>query len=153
MAPVEPTDRIREAKIFLASRITDEAEHHGVPLSEVERKMLYFSASGWTLPDMAEVQEIFAREYDRRQFERQVARLIRSLRARLKSSRDPQEYEAWSVALAILKDAREHQQEDHYLLTLIAGAPPEGEIGRLILTALVVIGVMILAIYLMSRGY
>src|SRR5277367_4567994 len=59
MAAVERTDRIREAKVFLASRITEEAERQGAPLSETERKMLYFSPTGWTLEDMATVKEAF----------------------------------------------------------------------------------------------
>jgi hypothetical protein len=153
MAPVDATERIREAKIFLASRITDEAERQGAPLSEIERKMLYFADSGWTLSDMGEVNEVFAREYDRRHFEKRIGRLIRSLRARLKAGRDSQEYETWSAAIQDLKDARENRQEDHYLLKLIAAAPPEGEITRLIFTALVVVGVMLLALFLATRGY
>lgn len=38
---------------FLVGRIAQRAEQEGVPLSEVERKMLYFSETAWTLPDMA----------------------------------------------------------------------------------------------------
>lgn len=153
MAAVEPTERIREAKVFLASRITDEAERQGAPLSEVERKMLYASNSGWTLGDMAEVRGTFEQEHDRRHFEKQIGRLIRSLRARLKASRDSTEYEAWSSAIEELKQAREERQEEHYILTLIAGAPPEGEISRLVFTALVVVAVMLLALYLVSHRY
>jgi len=153
MAPVEASDKIREAKIFLASRITEEAEHQGAPLSEIERKMLYSSSSGWTIGDIAEVREIFARDYDARHFEQRIAKLIRALRARLRSSGDNREFEAWSAALRILKQARRERHEDHYLLKLIAGAPPEGELTRLIFTALVVIGVMLVAMYLVSRGY
>ncbi len=37
---------VREAKEFLASRIVAEAERENVPLSEIERKMLYFTESG-----------------------------------------------------------------------------------------------------------
>ena len=47
----------REAKEFLISRIVDQAQRDGVPLSEVERKMLYFSETGWTLPDIMSVNE------------------------------------------------------------------------------------------------
>lgn len=153
MTAVQTQESIRAAKVFLASRITEEAERAGLPLSEVERKMLYFSATGWTLDDMAEVLEAFERTYDRRQYERRVARLIRSLRARLRASRDAREYEMWQTALDILKEARAKDEEEHYLLALIMGAPPEGELSRLLFTALVVIGVIILAVYLMSRGY
>lgn len=36
----------REAKEFLISKIVAEAQLEGIPLSEIERKMLYFSESG-----------------------------------------------------------------------------------------------------------
>jgi hypothetical protein len=144
---VEPTDTIREAKVFLASRIAEEAEHEGAPLTEIERKALYFSESGWTLPDMSEVNERFEQEYDRRAYEKRIALLIRRARARLRAG-DQREYQAWANALAALKE-----EEDHYLLTMIAGAQPEGEVARLVITALVVAGVMMLAIYLVQRGY
>ena len=52
----------REAKEYLVSRIVAEAQRENVSLSEVERKMLYFSESGWTLPDMTAVSEDFNRE-------------------------------------------------------------------------------------------
>ena len=38
----------REAKEFLISELVAEAQRENVPLSEVERKMLYFTESGWT---------------------------------------------------------------------------------------------------------
>jgi hypothetical protein len=47
----------REAKEFLISRIVEEARRENIPLSEVERKMLYFSETDWTLPDIMQVNE------------------------------------------------------------------------------------------------
>jgi len=37
----------RDAKEFLIARIVREAQIEGVPLSEIERKMLYFSETHW----------------------------------------------------------------------------------------------------------
>jgi len=152
MAPVDSTDRVREAKIFLASRIAEEAERKGVPLNEIERKMLYYSESGWTLDDIAEVSVAFSRELDRNVYEKRVAALIRSLRARLRAARGD-EYQIWNRAISVLKSVREEKKEGHYILTLIARAQPTGEISRLVITALVVIGVLLLAVYLATRGY
>jgi len=59
MAPLENE---REAKEFLVSRIVEEARRENVPLSDVERKMLYFSETNWTLPDIASVSAAFDRE-------------------------------------------------------------------------------------------
>ena len=41
-----------EAKESLISKIVAEAQRENAPLSEIERKMLYFTESGWTLPDI-----------------------------------------------------------------------------------------------------
>ena len=65
----------REAKEFLISELVAEAQRENVPLSEVERKMLYFTESGWTLPDMMKVSEDFDRDYDQAEYERKIAKL------------------------------------------------------------------------------
>ena len=59
----------REAKEFLVERILSQAERDGVSLSEIERKMLYFSETAWTLPDIMEVNEEFDRRYDQDEYE------------------------------------------------------------------------------------
>ena len=143
---MEDIDRIREAKIFLASRIAEEAERGGIPFSEIERKMLYDCTRGWTLPDIEEVRNAFQREYLRSQYEQKTAGLIRSARARLRAG-GGDDYDSWTRSLAVLRG------DDHYLLRLIARAQPEGEITRLILTAIVVLGVIAIAIFLINRGY
>jgi len=62
----------REAKEFLISKIVAEAQRENAPLSETERKMLYFTESGWTLPDIAQVSEQFDREYDQEHYEKKI---------------------------------------------------------------------------------
>ena len=66
----------REAKEFLISKIVAEADSENVPLSEVERKMLYFTESGWTLPDIMKVNEDFDREYDQDEYEHKITKLV-----------------------------------------------------------------------------
>ncbi|HXU18520.1 MAG TPA: hypothetical protein VN708_25660, partial [Terriglobales bacterium] len=68
----------REAKEFLVARIIEQAERENVSLSEVERKMLYFSETNWTLPDMMEVSQQFDREYNQDQYEKTIAELVRN---------------------------------------------------------------------------
>jgi hypothetical protein len=69
----------RDAKEFLVSRIIAESRREGVPLSEVETKMLYFSETAWTLPDIVEVNDAFDREYNQAEYEQKIRRLIRNL--------------------------------------------------------------------------
>lgn len=143
---LEPSDAIREAKTFLASRIAEEADCEGIPLTEIERKMLYFSRSGWTLPEMDAVNAEFEREWDRAVYEKRIARLIRRLRSRIRAA-GREELETWKRSIEDLRDG------DHYVYALIAAAQPKGEVTRLTITALVVIGVMLVALFLASHGF
>ena len=103
---------VKEAKDFLAGSIAAEAKREGVPLSEVERKMLYFSEVDWTLPDMAAVNAEFDRDCDENEYERKIAGLVQKIEAR-NHSQNPVEEEAWDEALLMLSEG------DHYLSVLI----------------------------------
>jgi hypothetical protein len=136
---MQPFASPHQAKEFLIGRIVSQAQHDGVPLSEVERKMLYFSETGWVPPDMVDVTEEFERHYDQSEFERKMATVIRSIR------QDRNEERNWEEAVRTL------QAEDHYLLVLIdsAGrARPRGDFVKLVLTALVIVAVFVAAVLL-----
>lgn len=105
----------REAKEYLAARIVEEAKHGGTPLTEVERKMLYFTESGWTLPDMMAVNEEFERDYDDDEYEQKIGGLAAKIQARdaAESERDQPK---WDDAVVKLSEGC------HYLLILIDAA-------------------------------
>src|ERR1700740_2818265 len=111
----------REAKEFLISKIVEEAQRENVPLSEVERKMLYFTESGWTLLDIMQGSEDFYREYDQGKYEKKIAKLVTKADMRVRrASRD--DYDKWWAAIRFL------YREDHYITVMIrlAGQPPAG---------------------------
>jgi hypothetical protein len=112
-------ESVRDAKEFLIQWIDVEARRVGTPLMAVERKMLYSSEKGWTLPDMAEIQDAFSRYHDLVEYEEKMGKLIRSIQASLRLNKE--EYDAWTEAVRVLS------REDHYLLQLIKGS---GEIVR-----------------------
>lgn len=105
----------QEALDFLASRIAAEAERENLPLSEVERKMLYFSETGWTLPDMAKVSADFDQDYDQDEYERRIARLIAKITAEHHGHNDEEE-EKWDAAVDKLSGS------DHYLQVMLHAA-------------------------------
>jgi hypothetical protein len=105
----------REAKEYLVGRIVEEARREGVPLSEIETKMLYFSETAWTLPDIMDVNEAFERDYESVSYEEKIAGLIRGLGAEDRK-RDLNQRERWGEAVRLLS------REDHYLLVLIGVA-------------------------------
>jgi hypothetical protein len=165
---VQNIGSIREAKDFLAGKIVAEAKREGNPLTEVERKMLYFTETGWTLPDMAAVSGEFDRDYDQDEYERKIGGLVCGLldREELQGER-----ETWNRAVEKLSEG------DHYLLVLIdaasssrSGAPSQwgwlrpfiptpsrlgkrnpGDIGRLIVAAFAVIFVVFFVHFLLDR--
>jgi hypothetical protein len=130
----------REAKEFLISQIVEEAQRENVPLSEVERKMLYFTESGWTLPDIMKVNEDFDREYDQDEYEHKIAKVVTSADKRIrKGIRD--DYDKWWAAIRFL------EREDHYILVMIrlAGLRPRGDQLRLLATGLGIVTVILIA--------
>jgi len=54
---------VRDAKQYLIHRIVAQADQDGIPLSDVEQKMLYFSETGWTLPNMMTISREFDETY------------------------------------------------------------------------------------------
>jgi hypothetical protein len=132
----------REAKEFLVAKIVEEASHERVQLSDVERKMLYFTETAWTLPDIMEVNDEFDRDYDREEYENKIARLIqRAGRRARKSSKE--EYAALWAAVRRLK------KEDHYILVMVkrSGLRPPGDRLRLWETGIAIVGAFTLAIF------
>jgi hypothetical protein len=111
---------IRAAKDYLAGQIVDEAARQNVPLTEIERKMLCFSETGSTPPDMMAVSEEFDRDYDQDEYESKIAWLVREIEAR-DETRSEEEKEDWYEAVLKLCDG------DHYLLTLIDGGNSENK--------------------------
>lgn len=113
-----PTER--DAKEFLAEALVREAARQGCPLTDIERKMLYFSETGWTPDDMTEVAETFDREYDQAEYERKIAKLAKAARIRMGKDRS-----AWSEAVRRLAEG------DHYLLVMVGQAGNKRKPGAL----------------------
>jgi hypothetical protein len=113
---VQTFSNIREAKDFLVSRIVTEAQREGVPLSEIERKMMYFSETGCSLPDIMDVSDAFDRDYDMAVYEEKIGKLIRNFCTdSRKNNRD--DFLSWKEAVRVLR------REDHYLIVLIDAKP------------------------------
>jgi hypothetical protein len=133
----------REAKEFLISELVAEAQRENVALSEVERKMLYFTESGWTLPDMMQVSEDFDREYDQAEYERKIAKLITKADTRIRNG-SREDYDRWWAAIRFL------QREDHYISVMIrlAGLRPRGDQLRLFATGLGIVTCILVCTFL-----
>ena len=135
----------RDAKEFLVGRIVAEAQREGLSLSEVERKMFYFSETAWTLPDITETNDAFDRDYDEPAFEEKIATLIRNLCAYSRKT-NPEDFHLWNEAVRRLRS------EDHYLLVMIAAADKSPARKHLSLLELAGIG-LVLACIVLLVGY
>jgi hypothetical protein len=136
----------RKAKEFLISKIVAEAQGENVPLSETERKMLYFTESGWTLPDIMQVNEQFDREYDQDEYERKMAGIIaKAYRHVVHDSRD--EYDKWWAAVRYLR------REDHYISVLVglSDLRPRWDQLKLLAAGLTIVGCVLLWIILSNK--
>jgi len=128
---------VREAKEYLIGRIVAQADGDGTALSDVERKMLYFSETGWTLPDMMTVSHKFDESYDQDDYEKKIAGIVRRIHE--EQPDDP----SWDDAVHCLAE------EDHYLLVLIGAAsdvpakPSRGDRVKLVLAGVVVVAVVL----------
>jgi hypothetical protein len=136
-----------EAKEFLVSRIVEEASRQHVRLSELERKMLYFSERYPTLPDIMEVNEKFEAEYDSEEYEGKIKGLARkALRHDQKES--PENVPLWREAIQMLN------KEDHYILVMLdvplSGSyflrRPPADFAKLAVTGLAVVGLSVAAV-------
>jgi hypothetical protein len=126
----------REAKEFLVAGIVAEAQRENVSLSEIERKMLYFSETDWTLLDMMEVNDAFDRDYDQDKYENKIAHLIRNATKRTRKD-SPEEFASWISA------ARKLKKEDHYLSVMLdhagVSAGPVGGKRKVVVAAVILI--------------
>ena len=103
---------VRDAKESLVRRILAQAKQDGVPLSDVEREMLYFSETGWTLPNMMAISQDFDQNYGQDEYESKIGKIVQHIRNQDDGNLD----DSWDEAVRRLRN------EDHYLLVLIDGA-------------------------------
>jgi hypothetical protein len=105
------------AKQFFISKVIGEAEFESIKLSEVERKMPYFTELHPSLPDIYEVSADFETNYDPDEYEDKIGQLLKNARRRDVDS-SPGLEQGWRDSLDALKN------EDHCILVLLHGAFP-----------------------------
>lgn len=146
-----------DALHFIADRITEQAARDGVPLDEIEQKMLLFSEVEPSLPDFMEVSEAFDRSHSQEDFEAKVTALIRNFEDDARST-EPETHTRWQSAVRTLAPA------DFYINVMLNSAhtpgifspsaatprPPHDR-AKLILTALAICGTLFLLIVFLSN--
>jgi hypothetical protein len=110
--------KTNQAKNFLVQQTAEQAARESVPLSETEKKMMYFTESDATSCDNpVELNEEFEAQYDTAEYETKISRLLHHAYDRLKLE-DPEGKRTWDQAIRALRKG------DHYLLVLWDVKPP-----------------------------
>lgn len=102
---------VHEAKDFLVAQAVQQAAIDRVQLSDLEKRMMYFTEGPDAVENPIELNEAFEAEYDTAEYESKLSRLFDNARARLKKQ-DPSTLTRWKEAI------RELQKGDHYILVL-----------------------------------
>jgi hypothetical protein len=103
--------QIREGKDFLVQQTAEQAQIEGVALSELEKRMMYFTETGEMQEDFIRLNEDFEAEYDTEEYEDKVHGLLHRAYARVKKE-NPETARQWKEAI------RELGKEDHYISVL-----------------------------------
>jgi hypothetical protein len=103
--------RVTEAKDFLVQQTADQAQREGVPLSDLEKRMMYFTEGLDASEDPATLNEEFEGQYDTAEYEPKIARLMAHAYRRLKKE-NPETARSWDAAI------RELRKGDHYILVM-----------------------------------
>ena len=104
----------RQAKDFLVEQAARQAAIEGIPLSSIEKRMMYFTEGPDAVEDPVQLNEEFEAQYDMDEYESKLSQLLKHARARL-TSEDPAQLETWNQAVTTLRKG------DHYLLILLGG--------------------------------
>lgn len=110
----------REAKDFLVSEIMRQAAIEHVPVTDIERRMMYFTEQADYVEDPIELNTAFEAECDSAVYEKKITDLARRACQRLKV--DSPRSAAWDEAIQTL------EQGDHYLLVMCGGSSVVGTI-------------------------
>jgi len=108
--------QVREAKDFLVAQTAEQAALEGVPLSDLEKRMMYFTESPDAVEDPIKLNEKFEAQYDSNAYEKKMSVLLAHAYLRLKRG-NSQAVAEWDAAVDKLYEG------DHYLLVLWGATP------------------------------
>src|SRR5215472_1877839 len=106
--------RVLEAKDFLVQQTAEQAALEKVPLSDLEKRMMYFTETDECPENPIALNEAFEAEYDTAEYEAKVSKLMRHAHSRIKKE-NPEAARMWKEAI------EQVSKGDHYILHLCGG--------------------------------
>lgn len=110
--------RVLEAKHFLVQQTAEQAALENVPLSDLEKRMMYFTETDECPEDPIALNDAFEAEYDNDEYEGKVSKLMHHAYRRIKKD-NPETRRHWDDAIRRLRKG------DHYLLVFWDQGPQE----------------------------
>ena len=129
---------VREAKDFLVAQTAEQAALDGVSLSDLEKRMMYFTEGPDAVEDPISLNEEFEKQYDTAEYEDKLTKLLANAYKRLKAE-SPALVIRWDEAMKVLWAG------DHYLLVLCRRVPLRRIPLRSLLTLAARLAVLIFA--------
>ena len=103
---------IQQAKDFLVGQAAQQASLDGVALSDLEKRMMYFTESADATVNPIELNDAFEAQYDTAEYEIKISRLLRHAFLRVKKE-NSETARQWNEAVKVLNKG------DHYILVLL----------------------------------
>ena len=104
----------REAKDFLVQQAAEQASLEDVPLSDLEKRMMYFTESGYVPEDPIKLNEEFEAQYDTQEYEEKISKLLKNAHKRI-SAESEAKRQTWDDAIKVLGAG------DHYIMVMCDG--------------------------------
>lgn len=99
--------RIREAKDFLVQQAAEEAAIQNVPLSGLEKRMMYFTETGECPEDPIALNDAFEAEYETGTYEKKISLLMAQAYRRIKRE-SPEKLRLWNDAFRVLSEGDDY---------------------------------------------
>ena len=103
--------KVLEAKDFLVQQTAEQAALERVPLSDLEKRMMYFTETDECPENPIALNEAFEAEFDTNEYESKISKLMRHAHSRIKKE-NPEAAQRWKEAI------KELSKGDHYILIL-----------------------------------
>ena len=130
------------------AQTAEQAALEGVPLSDLEKRMMYFTESSYVPEDPIKLNDEFEAEYDSDEYEAKISRLLHHAYQRWRKENDAAR-KNWDLAIKCLR------RDDHYLLVMWDLAPstwtPVRDSLRLLASALGIIALAFLVFYFSQK--
>ena len=130
------------AKDFLVQQTVEQAAIQGIPLSDLEMRMMYFTEWDDSCENPIQLNEEFEAKCDTAEYEAKIASLLKNSYKRIKQE-NPETKRIWDEAIKKLS------KEDHYILVLWRATPKSEHPQR---DFFIQVGIGVLIAFLFAAG-